>query len=387
MLRTGRAAALALALLAATACADRPCDLPCGPSRARPPLDPGYRGPGQLLLVFEREAARELWTFGARGAHRVPVAGVREARWVAPGRLLALLETGGGPPGAPADTRLAFVEPAGGDTTPLGAPGRYYDAEPSPDGAFLAVSAEAPALGDSDLEIWSLGDVPARIAVRHQSLEEPRWRPDARALVASVLMADPETDDDTGGGFAGTSLAWPRLHLLRADLGDPQLLWDGRAPGTLAPGGTLPLWWDARGLFARQREGLVRCEPAADGCALVFASGERRRVVDGRALRVGRDGAVREEAWLLSVEAVDAFDRREPDLLHRVDLASGADRPLRTPPGAALVDIDWIADRADATGPTAAASGTLGMPPRGGAPWPPATRSSTSATARSPGSP
>lgn len=338
MLRTGRALACALALVAATACAGLP--------RARPPLDPGYRGPGQLLLVFEREAARELWTFGPRGAHRVPGGGVREARWVAPDRILVVRESGEAPAGAPPDTRLALVEPAGGEVTALGPPGRYYDAEPSPDGAFLAVSAEAPALGDSDLEIWSLREASARIAVRHQSLEEPRWRPDARALVASVLMADPETDDDTGGGFAGTSLAWPRLHLVRADLGDPQLLWDGRAPGTLAPGGTFALWWSERGLFARQREGLVRCEAAADRCALVFASGERRRVVDGRALRAGGAGAAREEAWLLSVETVDAFDRREPDTLHRVDLASGADRPLATPAGVAIVDIDWIADRA-----------------------------------------
>lgn len=354
-----RATACGLALAFAAACAGVVAGMGGAP---RPPLDPGYRGPGHLLLVFERERAvdragpdreraeraegraerdRELWTFEARGARRVPVDAVREARWVAPGRIVAVLESPAVDGGPLPDTRLALVDPATGRTTPFTPPGRYYDAEPSPDGAWLAVSAEAPELGDSDLEIWSLDASPRRIAVRHQSLEEPRWRPDGRALVASVLMVDPESDDDTGGGFAGTSLAWPRLHLLRRDLGDPQLLYDGDRRGTLAPGGTLPLWWSDRGLFARQRGGLVRCDPSADRCALVFGTGDLRRVVDGRAVST-RDG--RREAWLTSVATVDAFDRSEPDTLHRVDLATGADRPLRCPPGTAVVDIDWIAD-------------------------------------------
>ena len=57
-------------------------------------------------------------------------------------------------------------------------------------------------------------------------------------------------------------------------------------------------------------------------------------VVDGR--RIGR------EAWLLTVEASDAFDRRQPDAILRVDLDSG--RLLgrwRTPEGAVVTEIDW----------------------------------------------
>ena len=134
----------------------------------------------------------------------------------------------------------------------------------------------------------------------------------------------------------GTSLHWPRLHVLRRDLGDATLLWDGVDSRGLAPGGSLPLWWDRDGIFARQRQGLVRCRPTGGGCALVFACEASRRIVDGR--RVGEG-----EAWLLTVEARDAFDRSPPDELLRVDLEGG--RLLsrwRAPAGTAVVELDWI---------------------------------------------
>lgn len=233
-------------------------------------------------------------------------------------------------------TRLALLDLATGEALAVGEPGRHYDAEPSPDGAWLAVSAELGDTGDSTLEIWALADEPERVAHRAQSLEEPRWRPDGRRLAVSVLMADPESDDDRGGAFGGSSFTWPRLHWLRLDLGRPALLHDGDAPGRLAPGGSLALWWDARGLFARQRRGLVRCDVAADHCALVYDPGEHR-VVDGRP--VGADAA-----WLLTLEARDALDRSPPDAIHRLDLSTGRARRMPLPEGLAVVDLDWIAD-------------------------------------------
>ena len=63
-----------------------------------------------------------------------------------------------------------------------------------------------------------------------------------------------------------------------------------------------------------------------------------RRVVDGRPV-----GA--REAWLLTVEATDAFDRRDPDAIVRVDLETGAVLWLwRAPPGVAVQGLDWIGD-------------------------------------------
>jgi hypothetical protein len=294
---------------------------------------PPFEGPGRLLLILERGDARELVVLDEDGSRAVPARAPREARFLAPGSILLVDEVPAQEEFALPDTQMLVVDLASGARDPLGPRGHHYDAAPSPGGRLLAVGAETPGIGDSDLEIWSLEGAPERIAVRHQSLEEPRWRPDGGALVASVLMADPETDDDAGGGMLGTSFSWPRLHRLGADLGEPVFLWDGDDPASLAPGGSLALWWDASGIFARQRRGL-----ATGGCATVFATSGARRVVDG--CRVG-DG----EAWLLTVEAIDAFDRRQPDEISRVSLADGRLVSRWQPPeGVAIAEIDWIGE-------------------------------------------
>jgi hypothetical protein len=299
-----------------------------------PPL-PAFEGPGRLLLIFERDAERELFVVDPGAARRVAIEAPREARFVHAEELLVVVEV-------PADeefrlpkTELRIVELATGRQTALGPPGRHYDPEPSPDGRWLAVGAETAGVGDSDLEIWSLGER-ERIATRPQSFEEPRWRHDGVALVASVLMSDPESDEDSGGGMLGTSFSWPRLHRLRRDLGEPVFLWDGDESASLAPGGSLPLWWDESGIFARQRRGLVRCDAIAGSCAMVYAPERERRVVDGRKVGV-------REAWLLTVAAVDAFDRRQPDEIVRVDLAtSQVLGRWRAQEGTVVIEIDWI---------------------------------------------
>jgi hypothetical protein len=322
--------ALAAAALALGACAH--------PWRAPGPAPP-FAGPGRLLLLLESERGTQLALLTASDRRHLDAAGVLRARWVSPHALLLLVEGEGaaeseGTYGAP-DTRLRVLSLRDGTLRDVGPVGRHYDPEPSPDGQWLAVGAETPGLGDSDLEIWSLAEPFRRVAVRHQSMEQPRWRADGRALVASVLMADPESDDSWGGSFGGTGFRWPRMHSLRRDLGDPAFVWDGAQRATLAPGGSLPLWWDARGLFARQSRGLVRCDLEAQQCALVFATEPSRRVVDGRA--AGPDAA-----WLLSVEARDAFDRRQPDELLHVALPDGALRDRWKPaPGTWILDLDW----------------------------------------------
>jgi hypothetical protein len=315
---------LAAGALAALACAPADTGLP------------PFEGPGQLLLILERGDARELLVLDEDGSRVIPARAPREARFLSDSSLLLVEEVPAQEEFALADTQMIAVDLATSVRTPLGPRGQRHDPAPSPDGRLLAVGAETPGIGDSDLEIWSLEGGPERIAVRHQSLEEPRWRHDGGALVASVLMADPETDDDTGGGMMGTSFSWPRLHRLRTDLGDPVLLWDGDTASSLAPGGSLALWWDASGIFARQRRGLVRCDAMAGGCTVVFATEGARRVVDG--CRVGEG-----EAWLLTVEAIDAFDRRQPDEIARVALPDGRlVSRWQAPEGVAIAEIDWI---------------------------------------------
>ena len=306
--------------------------LACG--HVTPPL-PAFTGPGRLLLILERDGRRELVVFDARGSRRLSLDAPREARFISPDSLLVVGEVPAEEEFRLPNTQMRIVDLAGGSSRALGEPARHYDPEPSPDGRWLAVGAETPGVGDSNLEIWSLEEG-HRVTFRAQSLEEPRWRNDGMALVASVLMADPESDDDTGGGMLGTSFSWPRLHRLRRDLGDPTFLWDGDDAASLAAGGSLPLWWDEAGIFARQRRGLVRCDATTGGCAVVYAPEGARRVVDGR--RIGS-----REAWLLTLEARDAFDRRYPDEIVRVELATG--RVLgrwATPEGVAIAEIDWI---------------------------------------------
>ncbi len=64
----------------------------------------------------------------------------------------------------------------------------------------------------------------------------------------------------------------------------------------------------------------------------------RKGRIDGR--RAGP-----REAWLLTVEARDAFDRRLPDEILRVDLESGdVLGRWRTPEGIGVTEIDWIGD-------------------------------------------
>ncbi len=290
-----------------------------------------------MLVVFEAAGTgRELVLLEPGRTRRLDVPAFHEARFVASDRLVLALELAVGNEYGLPRTQLALHDLASGATQRFGLPGHHYDLEPSPDGRSLVVGVEQEGVGDADLEIWSLEATPERVASSAQSFEEPRWRYDGHAIAVALLMEDPESDDDTGSGFGGQALSWPRLHRLRLDLGAPELIPDGAAAGSLAAGGTLPLWWDARGLFGRQRAGLVRCDVPRGGCALVYATAAGRRIVDGRP--VGP-----REAWLLSIEASDAFDRQEPDVILRVDLDSGAAlSEWRAPPGVAVLDLDWI---------------------------------------------
>lgn len=314
------------------------------------PYDFGFRGPGRLLLILEDgEEERALVVFDKDGAQRQGVERPRDARWITPTTILVLSEE------IPEEFRLPRTHmlqiQLGEGPTPIrviDGPRRHYDPEPSPDGDWLAIGVDiedsggSGAIGESDLEIWELGEVFERIAFRAQALDEARWSPDGHALVASHPIPDPLSEDSLGGGFGGVSFAWPRLFRMRRDLGAPTLLHDGETPGQFAVGGSLPLWWAVEGIYARQRIGLVLCAPERGTCARIYEPGPKRRVVDGRAI-FGRETADlgRREALLLV--AREESLHFAPSEIHRVDLDSGEGKIVfRAPEDILILDIDWI---------------------------------------------
>jgi dipeptidyl aminopeptidase/acylaminoacyl peptidase len=306
----------------------------------------GFRGPGRLVLLFEPadpEEPRTLVVHDAAGARALPVAGARAARWLDARQLLVSQET------APEDqyglprTQLLRVDADSGASEALVEPAYYFDAEPDPAGARIAVGLEIDDQGESDLLVLDARAEPPRpIAGRAGALDRPRWSPDGRELV--VLRTQPDDDEgadaETGLSFGGQAVSFPRLFRVRADLaGAARPLRDGDPGGALAPGGSLALWWDARGVWARQRRGLVRCDPEGSGCALVWSPGGKRRVADGRS--AGADAA------LLLVR--DHGAKAELDLpreLWRVRLdGATAERLYTAPEQVFLAAIDWTAAR------------------------------------------
>lgn len=297
------------------------------------PWDIGHRGEGRIALVYERDdaergALHELMIYDKDGASRVALADPQVVRWLGRDALLVALRS----PAPDGDYRtwlqLYHVELATGAAQALGAPGLYFDLAPDPAGTLLALDVESGELGDSELQIWELATA-TPLARRAQTLDRPRWSPNGRHLAVSQPRAD--SDDEQaheGVTIEGVAIRWPRLFRLRRDLtGKLRALHDGPPRGALAPGGTLPLWWDAQGIWARQREGLVRCNPDGGGCVLIYEPGEERSIVDGCATH-GR-------AWLVVRHGPFANE------IHRVSIEGwGGSHVFYVPPGRRVAGID-----------------------------------------------
>lgn len=180
--------------------------------------------PGRLALILEdAQGVRSLRVLDELGTHALGLAvAPRDIRFIDPHRLLLIREEPAAGYGLP-DTVLSILSLPDGSIRDIDGPRQHFDPEPSPDGRFFSVGVERASLGDSDFEIWELSDAPERIASRAQALDEARWSPDGRQLVASRPVRDGiETEGGLGGGgFGGISIPWPRLFLLRRDLGTP----------------------------------------------------------------------------------------------------------------------------------------------------------------------
>jgi hypothetical protein len=327
---------LALALL--TGCAELPLS-----GRAVSPLDLGFGGPGRLVLIWEvpdaaGESTKLVALYDADGARPLPVPHAVEARWLGPEALVLGLHTASEDPTRWGLTELVVLGLEPQELLRLAAPRRHFDFEVAGDLSWLAVGVELNDRGESDLEIWYVGGEPQIVARRREPLDEPRWSPDGVELVVSRAIRDPDAEEiESSPELGGIGLAWPRLFRVRRDLGSaPVLVPDGEPGGALAAGGSFPLWWDRAGIFARQRRGLVRCDPGGGGCLLLYDPGEERRVVDGR--KFGDD-----EALLLVLDT--ASEERLASEIHRVDLATGSGALLfRAPSGVWITDIDWTPD-------------------------------------------
>ena len=314
----------------------------CWPAARPARFDTGFRGPGRLVVIFEPadpETPRALVVHDASGARELAIEGARAARWLSARELLVSRETPSEEPYGLPLTELLRVDAETGRATRLREPARYFDAEPDPRGERVAVGLELDDQGESDLLVLALADANAKpLAGRSQPLDRPRWSPDGASLVVLQTLPDPGGEDSESGlSFGGQSVSWPRLFRAPSDLrGRLVLLHDGNAGESLAPGGSLPLFWSTRGIYARQRRGLVRCDPAGAGCALVWAPLEQRRVVDARA--VGGDAAL-----VLVRDYAGSAELDLPRELHRVRLDGGGSELLYTSPdGVYLAEIDWV---------------------------------------------
>lgn len=307
------------------------------------PYDTGFRGPGRLVILFENAdpaVPRVLVVHDRDGARAIRVDNARAARWISKSALLVSQELAPTEEYGLPSTQLLRVDLESGAIEPFASAARWFDAEPDPRGERLAAGVEVDDQGASELVLFSLasrGEKPLADAPR--ALDRPRWSPDGAALVVLQTIADPDgADSETGISFGGQEVAFPRLFRLSAALdGKLVLLRDGDPGGPLAPGGSLPLWWDARGVYAKQRRGLVLCDPSGSGCRLAFAPGGERRVVDGRAS--GPD-----EALLLVRDHSEQPDTELPQDLYRVHLDSGKGEAIyHAPHDVFLSELDWVA--------------------------------------------
>ena len=304
-------------------------------------IDPAFvlddAGAGALAVIWHLGEAddspdRRLIVYMPGGARELGVPSPREVRWLDRGALLVLSELPAEPGSFP-ETQLLRVS-LDGDTRTILPPARYFNAEPSGDGR-LAVGVEVNDQGESDLEIWSLGDGPTRVHKRAQNLEEPRWSPDATGLVVA-MMIDPDDDAELGLSVGGIVVPWPRLFALEAALeGSPIAIRDGPRGESPVAGGSLPLWWDRSGVHARQREGLVRCATPESGCIVRYAPPVGRKLVDARPAGPGRALAL-----MVDTEATEL--NRLPSEVWLLDLDAGTGRALNTArPDAFPLDLDW----------------------------------------------
>jgi hypothetical protein len=281
---------------------------------------------GHLLTVWEWRSLsnvteRALVLTEGPASRRVPVASPRRARWR--GRDEILVEEAIG-----SDRRIIEMNRSGSVLRVLSERG-LTGAEPSGDGrwwiATRTESAEAAAVEVRDLldpfvvrKTLALGNDSAFGRVFSFA-----WSPFGDEVAAARWTREGR-------------IVVPRLVVLSISRGSMRNLRDRTGGGV--PGGIVPLFWLAEGIYARSSDGLLRCSAAGDGCIPIYDPGRHRFAFAGRPLGTNRA--------LLLVQDHDAAGPSEVRAkeIHEVDLRSGAAEILvRLPPGVFISDLDWLA--------------------------------------------
>jgi hypothetical protein len=308
------------------------------------PWEVGFRGPGRLAIVWEAETPagdleRVLVVYDGRSARALEVAEPLDARWLSARELLVGVEAPPAEEGGLPRVQLLRLDLESGAHAAFAAPDVYFDPEPAPDGRSLALGVQLDDLGTSELRIVALhgeAGAPETLFERREALDEPRFSPDGARLVVTRTIEDPNAESmQSSASLEGVGFGWPRLFRARRDLAGPiSLLHDGAPGEELAPGGSLPLWWDARGIWARQRRGLARCDPNGAGCEIVYTPGKHKRVLSGRARG--------DTALLLVVDTETAGGERVANEIHRVDLVAGRGEVVhRASADRFPLELDW----------------------------------------------
>jgi hypothetical protein len=275
-------------------------------------LGPNRPSEPSLLVISRPDESR-----AAENAHP------DEARWRTPQELI--VDSFDRPVRNGSGTRITRVDTNGREIGEIFDRAMRVAPRPSPDGRWLALTAQHATTGKQRLEIYDLGG--------GDQLGEPRvfrelppynlaWSPDGKYIAVGVGIVEP------------TGKVWPRLRILDVAAGTIRSVNDGGRPD-----GVRPLFWTEEGLFVESEPGIRRCDLDGAGCVVHYDVGYPRfRARAGTPIGNGK-------AWILVTDfARDAFEVRGHEL-HEIDLVNGGGRRLlRLPDGIFLNDISWIAD-------------------------------------------
>lgn len=328
---------MTLLVLAAPSAAQQRNELADGvPARILP-----FEGPGKLALIVSigrRDRDRHLedqhvLVVTPSGTRRVDLVGANRVRWISPDELIVSQSVPQSDRGM-AKSRIVRVDKTGELSEWSSAEENLAGPEPSPDGQRVAVARFTG--GSSRREIRGLTkpfEPQLRFPKDFGELTDifttfSVWAPSGEALVIGIGVREPR-------GII------TRLALLSAHEPSLTRLPDASAGHEPDPGGVMPLFWIARGIYAKSKSkaGLLHCDPKGGGCNPVYHPGPGRSVILGT--KVGEDKA-------LLVVRDQSRDPREirAKQIHEVDLVSGQGRVLVDLPGDLFVEgIDWVGDR------------------------------------------
>lgn len=284
-----------------------------------------YEGSGKFVSLLSTGALTPkrntgLFLSTSKSTNLIPTKAPRDARWRSSSELIVLTTAGWTDSGEAG--RLSLVPLLDGEPRILAEWQRLYSPRVSAQGDHVAVTAYSTER-EVGIEVRRLPDFDLVHRFEDKDIRSIVWAPDGKRLAVAY---DRITDDGA---------VWPRLALLSLESGAIERIADAVPPRERELGGTTPLFWTKRGLFAYSERGVLQCDPRGNGCTLHYRPGHGRRIIAGTS--VGDD-----EAYVLVRDvAEDPLEARAKEV-HRVDLTAPGGRMLvRAPDGVFIEAIDW----------------------------------------------